>query len=70
MNLLNPHCPNLPLLSLDDVSRAWKFLTEALVSEEGLSPPPGLEHLQDEEWLLLGEMLNREMRLKERHPLQ
>lgn len=67
---MTPEYRNLPSLSLEDVSLAWEFLVESAQSEDRLLPPPNLRHLSMQEWHLLSFLLNRELELKDRNPLQ
>jgi hypothetical protein len=78
----NLRVPNRLLLSHslnpDEVSQAWEYLYNLsnLPLSSNLLPnllhpqPPGnLEHLSDSDWFLLGNLLARELSLKENLPL-
>jgi hypothetical protein len=52
-------------LTSQELSQAWEYL-----SNEERYPPENLQHLTQEEWYLLACLLNREMLMKEYHPLQ
>ena len=69
------HPPNLQLqlpskenLTLEELSQAWEFLADLYHRADGqLVPPRQLQRLQLEDWILLSDLLARELAMRERH---
>ena len=63
-------------MSPELVSQAWEFLASLQPPSflnpepEWPEPPPHLQHLTDSDWFLLDNLLVREMKLRDRSPLQ
>jgi hypothetical protein len=63
-------------LTSEEVSQAWEYLVSLPAPtwynpEPEFPPPPEhLQHLTDSDWHLLDNLLARELKLRELHPLQ
>ena len=58
---------SLMSLTFEEVSEAWRFLAGVSPSQD--CPPPNLQRLTEDDWVVLSHLLDREMTLKARSPL-